>query len=83
MLGLGSSISGGSYIDSVTFYNTTTNTNAMHFDGTGDYLSLADNDDFSFDGGVPWSVSAWVKRDLGGNTDGFFWSIDFSRTLRL
>ena len=34
----------GSCLDGnvVTFYNTTTNTNSMDFDGTGDYLFVSD-----------------------------------------
>lgn len=35
--------------------------NAIYFDGTGDYLELADSDDWYFGTG-PFSISAWVKK---------------------
>ena len=74
MLGLSSSVVSGGCLDSsvVAFYNTTTNTNSMEFDGAGDYLFLSDHEDFSFDGGVPFSVAAWVKRDVTNKGQGFF-----------
>ena len=66
-------VSGGCLDSVVTFYNTTTNTNSMEFSGgtgaTGDYLSIADDDDFSFID-IPFSVAFWVKLDAV-NSAGF------------
>jgi hypothetical protein len=49
-------------------YNTTTNTNALHFDGSGDYVDIADDDTLSFTGAgsdddTPFSIAFWLKRD--------------------
>ena len=73
MLGLG--IGSNSVFNGITgVYNTTTNTSAMHFpnagSGAGDYLTLADHDDFSHLDN-PFSVACWVKRD-GNNNDGLY-----------
>ena len=60
-------------IDPINFplsHDTTTNTQSLHFDGTGDYAEIADHNDFSH-GSDPWSVACWVKRD-GSNPDGLF-----------
>jgi hypothetical protein len=43
--------------------------NSMAFDGTGDYLSLADSSDFNF-GTAPFTIDAWV------------YSVDFAQTLK-
>ena len=53
-------------------YNTTTNTNVLHFDGNGDYLEIADDDTLSFTGAgdgddTPFSIAFWVKRDGAHN----------------
>ena len=71
MLGLGNSLS--STFNGVTgSYNTTTNTKALHFDGTGDYLEIADDDTLSFTGSgddddTPFSIAFWIKRDSAAN----------------
>ena len=70
MLGLGTSIVRQSQVETVE--NTTTNTNTCHFDGTGDYLTVGDQDDLSFSGtgnadDLPFSVAVWVKRDASSS----------------
>ena len=40
------------------------------FDGTGDYLSLADSNDWQFEDGA-WSVEAWVKQDTTSGIPAF------------
>lgn len=54
--------------------NTATNTQAMHFDNSGDFLRVDDSSDFSTNGGKAFSVACWIKRDSvsGGNRDGWF-----------
>lgn len=67
MLGLGAGTT--AYHDGIYGpYNTTTNTNVLHFDGNGDYLEIADDDTLSFTGAgidddTPFSIAFWVKRD--------------------
>jgi hypothetical protein len=56
-------------------YNTTTNTNALHFDGSGDYVDIADDDTLSFTGAgpdddTPFSIAFWIKRDGVASPDG-------------
>tara|TARA_R110002020_G_scaffold174382_1_gene365524 strand:- start:1494 stop:2279 length:786 start_codon:yes stop_codon:yes gene_type:complete len=79
MLGLGSSITSSTISSLPPFVNTTTNTNAMTFDGSGDFLQLADNDDFSFVD-TPFSVAAWVKRSSVSN-GGLFHKGTFGNNL--
>jgi hypothetical protein len=56
-------------------YNTTTNTNALRFDGSGDYVDIADDDTLSFTGAgsdddTPFSIAFWIKRDGAALADG-------------
>ncbi len=37
---------------------------AMYFDGTGDYLSIPDSDDFDFGNG-DFTIDTWFKRESG------------------
>tara|TARA_R110000737_G_scaffold300077_1_gene306896 strand:- start:1853 stop:2683 length:831 start_codon:yes stop_codon:yes gene_type:complete len=54
------------------------NTKGFVFDGTGDLLSVADHDDFSFNTPVngladsPFSFSCWVKRDAVSGNEALF-----------
>ena len=41
-------------------------TGSVEFDGTGDYLSLSDSDDFNF-GSEDFTVEAWITGANGGN----------------
>jgi hypothetical protein len=75
MLGLGSSAIANH--DGITGpYNTTTNTYALHLDGSGDYVDVADDDTLSFDTGttsdgidLPFSLALWIKKDVDGNSN--------------
>ena len=72
MLGLGVGIPKGGLVSDEN--NTTNNTQALHFDGAGDELIIADNNDLSFSGAssgddVPFSIALWAKRDSTSTLD--------------
>ena len=52
---------------SVPANNTAAFGGSMYFDGAGDYLSLADSGDWSFDG--DFTIDAWVRFDVTGSDD--------------
>ena len=77
MLGLGlSRIKSGIIPSFPAFVNTNQNDRGWVFDGTGDYLSVADHDDFSFDNpgaaNDPFSFAVWLKRDSVGVNEAVF-----------
>jgi hypothetical protein len=60
-----------------TFYNTTTNTYACHFDGVNDHVAVDDDDGLSHSGAgddddAPFSIAMWLKRDSASGNDGIF-----------
>lgn len=70
MRGLGHSIAKGYENPHPNEHNATVqNTNSFEFDGSGDSLELADNDDFSFSQeqngypDSPFSFAVWINRD--------------------
>ena len=77
MLGLGlSRIKSGIIPGLPTFVNAHQNDRGWVFDGSGDYLSVADHDDFSFDnagsGNNPFSFAVWLKRDNSSANEAVF-----------
>lgn len=66
-------------IDPINFplsHETTTNTSALHLDGSGDYLNVADDDTLSFadatdgnDVNLPFSMGLWIKKDTATASD--------------
>ncbi|MBT4192040.1 MAG: hypothetical protein HOE11_01915, partial [Candidatus Diapherotrites archaeon] len=53
------------YSDGDEFSNGLWKTNALELDGSNDWASLADNDNWTFSDGsdLPYSISAWIKID--------------------
>jgi hypothetical protein len=76
------------FVDSSPSGHTITATNAnhtsslakfgdtsMHFDGTGDYLSVADHADWEFNSG-DYTIDLWVKHTDHTGTEGYVWQYE-------